>query len=182
MAYEFRQATVRQKGRGDPTFHLEVNPALPDLTREWTGEATSRFVMDVNGQRSHGVGSITVRHDGQGAAVLVQGEKPWWVKARPFAARVRRLETAVSRWRAAESPMEAKRCCPRPVRRRCPNSSQPLQQAEQSPHAGDGLGHQRTHIEVVSVIGDAMVEAKMGHPLDAHVSRIGFASERHAPW
>jgi hypothetical protein len=83
-SYEFRSATVEQKGRHDPTFHIEVNPALPDLSRAWKGETLSRFVLDVNGQRSHGVGHIRASSTENGAHVHVEGEKPWWVKARPF--------------------------------------------------------------------------------------------------
>lgn len=88
-AWEFRRAEVWQLGREAPVFGLQVEPALPDLSRAWTGVAESRFVMDVGTQASHGTGRIRVTGDGDAVELQVLGEAPWWVRERPFRSRIR---------------------------------------------------------------------------------------------
>jgi len=66
-------------------FRIRFRPALPDLRRKFRGRSTSRFVMDVGGERNHAVGEVVVRSrdDGKsGAQVKLRRLAPDWVASR----------------------------------------------------------------------------------------------------
>jgi len=76
--------TVEQHGRPEPVFELYFHPALPDVRRQFSGDVTSRFRMDVNGQRGHGVGDVVVSWVENVVQLKVNGQAPWWLAQRPM--------------------------------------------------------------------------------------------------
>jgi hypothetical protein len=87
---ELSQVQVFQHGVKNPTLHLQIQPALPDLRRPFEGELRSQFVMDVNGQRGHGTGTITATWvDAQTVRMTVTPTEPWWLADRPMESIIR---------------------------------------------------------------------------------------------
>jgi hypothetical protein len=87
---ELSQVQVFQHGVKNPTLNLQIQPALPDLRRHFEGEISSQFVMDVNGQRGHGTGTITATWvDTQTVRVTVTPTEPWWLADRPMESIIR---------------------------------------------------------------------------------------------
>jgi len=85
---------VQQHGLSEPTFQLQIRPALPDLSRPFDGQFTSRFVMHVNGQQGHGLGTITTEwSDSNTVALHFIPEAPFWLSDRPMKTIVRFSET-----------------------------------------------------------------------------------------
>jgi hypothetical protein len=81
---ELVYAKVEQFGREVPVFELFLQPALPDLSRPFEGEAESSFRMDINGQRGHGTGTIRTLWDDDQVEVEIISEAPWWLADRPM--------------------------------------------------------------------------------------------------
>ena len=80
---------VRQHGVDEPVFSLRLSPALPDLRRPFTGSATSRFRMDVGGQRGHGTGRIEARWlDADTVQLRLIPTAPDWLVDRPMRTRI----------------------------------------------------------------------------------------------
>ena len=68
--------------QGNTPFRVTFAPALPDARRKFDGTVTSRFVMDVGGQRNHATGSVTSSwKDGRFEASWTSTE-PWWMAER----------------------------------------------------------------------------------------------------
>ncbi len=88
-ARELTELTVTQWGRTDPPAHVVLSPALPDLSRRFEGTHTSRFVVDVNGQRGHARGRLEASWGEDGPQLLLIPEAPWWVTDRPMRTTVR---------------------------------------------------------------------------------------------
>lgn len=65
-----------------PMVRVVFEPALPDLTRAFTGEVTGRFVIDTNGQQAHAVGRYVASSTGQEGRLALRPEAPWWVTDR----------------------------------------------------------------------------------------------------
>jgi hypothetical protein len=87
-ALELTSAWVRQYAVAAETVHLQLAPALPDARRRWEGAAEGRFVVDVNGQPSHGVGRYEARWEGEEVVVRLIPEAPRWFAERPLEARI----------------------------------------------------------------------------------------------
>ena len=87
-AQELSSITIHQFGRETPTMEAHFNPALPDSTIAFSGTVTSRFVLDVNGQKSHGVGSITSSWQNNTATYQLSPKSPWWLADRPMTSTV----------------------------------------------------------------------------------------------
>lgn len=85
---ELVTVTVHQWGRGAPTFHLALQPALPDLRRGFEGQARSRFVVDVNGQENLAAGTMTASVVDGAPRLSMVPRAPWWVADRPMETRV----------------------------------------------------------------------------------------------
>ncbi len=83
-ALELSFAEVRQWGQPEVTTRFEVHPALPDLRRPFDGRYTGRFVLDVNGQQGHAVGTVEAWWDAEGAHLEVRPTAPWFVADRPM--------------------------------------------------------------------------------------------------
>ncbi len=88
-AYTFKdrelvEIKVAQLGRPSETFHMQFQPALPDLRRPFEGEARSRFVMHVAGQPGHGTGMVVIRSTGEQAELEVHPSAPHWLRSRPM--------------------------------------------------------------------------------------------------
>ncbi|MCP4442403.1 MAG: hypothetical protein GY810_26145 [Aureispira sp.] len=81
---ELQAAYVEQWNRPGESFRVNFYPALPDLRRKFKGAYTSKFVFDINGQKSHAIGSVTAQWDGEKAVLQITPEKPWWVTDRPL--------------------------------------------------------------------------------------------------
>jgi hypothetical protein len=81
-------AEVAQHGRDQPVFRASFSPALPDVRRTFEGVATSRFRMDVNGQRGHGTGRVEVEWVDGAVELRVIPTAPWWLESRPMVGRV----------------------------------------------------------------------------------------------
>ena len=88
-SWELWWAEVRQWGQPAPATHVEVHPCMPDLRRPFEGTWRGRFVIDVNGQQNHAVGTVEAWWEGDQPHVRVLPSDPWWAKARP-------LETVVT--------------------------------------------------------------------------------------
>ena len=88
-ALELTSAWVRQFGVAADTVYVQFDPAIPDVRRAWDEVATGRFVIDVNGQPSHGVGAYEARWDGDAVALRLLPEAPRWLVDRPMEARVK---------------------------------------------------------------------------------------------
>jgi hypothetical protein len=82
------RATVHQYGREDAVTDLWFDPALPDLSRSFEGQAASRFRMDINGQAGHGTGTLTTWWEGEVAHVALTPDAPRWLADRPMAGTV----------------------------------------------------------------------------------------------
>ena len=87
-AKELSSITIHQFDRETPVMEAHFSPSLPDSTVPFTGTVTSRFVLDVNGQRSHGVGSITASWANNTATYQLSPESPWWLANRPMTSTV----------------------------------------------------------------------------------------------
>ena len=83
-AHELVAMEAMQFARDLPATHIEVRPALPDMRRKFSGTHTSRFVVDVNGQRSHAFGRLEAWWDGDVAKVRMIPEEPYWTADRPM--------------------------------------------------------------------------------------------------
>ena len=83
-ARELASVTVTQWDDPTPTFHMALDPALPDLRRPFSGRAESRYVMDVNGQPSHAVGRLAASWQEGHVRVELIPEAPWWTADRPM--------------------------------------------------------------------------------------------------
>ena len=81
---ELFEIVVRQYERDQPPMRVRFNPALPDLRRSFTGAHSSRWVMDINGQASHAVGTLEARSGPAGASLSLKPTAPWWVADRPM--------------------------------------------------------------------------------------------------
>jgi len=87
---ELSSIQVFQHGVEHPTLALQIQPALPDLRRPFEGQIRSQFVMDVNGQRGHGTGTITATWvDPHTVRVAVIPTEPWWLADRPMESIIR---------------------------------------------------------------------------------------------
>jgi hypothetical protein len=81
-AIELANISVHQFGRGVPTAAIQISPPIPDLRRPFNGKHTSRYVIDVNGQRNHAVGTIEAWWSEAGPRVKVVPESPEWTAER----------------------------------------------------------------------------------------------------
>ncbi len=80
-----RRATVTQVGRDGPVTDLWCSPALPDLTRPFSGEISARFRLDIRDQRGQGSGTITAAWtDADTVTVRFLPDSPEWLAARPM--------------------------------------------------------------------------------------------------
>lgn len=75
---ELSDITVQQYGRGVPVVHVDINPALPDLRRPFSGSQESRYVIDVNGQGGYATGTIQTGWTTSGPTVKVIPDEPDW--------------------------------------------------------------------------------------------------------
>jgi hypothetical protein len=87
-ALELVSAHVSQYGQAAEPCHVVFRPAIPDLRRRFEGEVAGRFVVDVAGQPSHGVGAWRARWEGDSAVVELMPEAPAWFAERPMRATV----------------------------------------------------------------------------------------------
>jgi hypothetical protein len=87
---ELHRAEVLQWDRPSPTAVITFQPCLPDLRREFVGEAVSRWVLDVNGQEGHATGEARARASDGLATVDVNPDAPDWVASRPMRTTTRR--------------------------------------------------------------------------------------------
>ena len=86
---ELTKMTVQQHGVPNQTFELVIHPALPDLSRPFSGLAQSTFVMNVNGQRGHGTGVITAQWTADNTVtVSMRPTAPSWLTDRPMVSTV----------------------------------------------------------------------------------------------
>ena len=81
---ELQSVQVHQFGRDIPVFELFLQPALPDLSRPFSGQAESRFRMDINGQSGHGSGIIRATWNDDQVELQIIPEAPWWLADRPM--------------------------------------------------------------------------------------------------
>lgn len=79
-----QRVQVRQHGIETPTLVMYIEPALPDLRRQFKGVIRSQFRMDVNGQKGHGHGYIDASWDNGNAQITMIPTKPRWLSDRPM--------------------------------------------------------------------------------------------------
>ena len=58
--HELERIEIQQFNRPHPTMMLTFSPCLPDLRRRFSGRHCSRWVLDINGQLSHAIGTVEV--------------------------------------------------------------------------------------------------------------------------
>lgn len=85
---ELERVEVEQAGLEFPVVRAVFQPALPDLRRAFSGEARSRFVVDVAGQEGHGTGTTVARWEGDEAVLDMIPDAPSWFADRPMQTRV----------------------------------------------------------------------------------------------
>jgi hypothetical protein len=91
------RAEVRQVGRADPVFTMDVVPPLPDLRRRFEGELVSRFTMDVGEEKGHGCGTIAARwRDPSTIEVSLRPAEPRWLADRPMTTTIRYADGAAT--------------------------------------------------------------------------------------
>ena len=84
---------IEQHGRDIPVLRASFSPALPDVTRPFSGEAESTFRLDVNGQIGHGTGIVRARWADEHAVILeVEPTAPSWLLTRPMVGNIRYSE------------------------------------------------------------------------------------------
>ncbi|MGB1018050.1 MAG: hypothetical protein ACPGVH_03185 [Chitinophagales bacterium] len=66
-------------------FEINFFPALPDFRYYFEGKHTSEFIMDINGQKNHGKGTISAYWDTEKDLIIeINPTAPWWLKERPM--------------------------------------------------------------------------------------------------
>jgi len=91
-ALELVAVTVEQYGRNTPTMTMNISPALPDLRKPFNGRHSSRYVMDINGQRGYHVGTIEAYWTENGPKVKVVPEAPSWTEDRSMVTSIQYIE------------------------------------------------------------------------------------------
>lgn len=85
VAGEIDRMQAWQVGVDVPVTDITFSPALPDVRRLWIGPAESRFVVDIAGQKAHGVGRVETRWVGTDTVQMdVLPEAPAWFASRPI--------------------------------------------------------------------------------------------------
>ncbi len=80
---ELQNIRVEQYGRGTPVTAVTFNPPLPDYRwADFGGKRVSDFVIDINGQQSHGVGQIETAPGSTGPRLVVRPRAPKWTEDR----------------------------------------------------------------------------------------------------
>ncbi len=85
---ELSRAAVQLWNSKKPDFEIHFAPALADLRYKFEGKVQSRFIMDINGQKSHAIGEIEAFWTPQGPQLNIIPQKPWWVKDRPMQSQI----------------------------------------------------------------------------------------------
>ena len=79
------KVSVHQHGVSQPTLELLLHPVLPDVRRAFEGVHRSDFMLNVNGQEGHGVGTITAEWADDNRVILhITPSDPWWLADRPM--------------------------------------------------------------------------------------------------
>jgi hypothetical protein len=82
---ELDRALVLQAGQDTPVTEVLFQPSVPDLRRPFTGEYVSRFVVDIAGQKAHGIGELHCRWvDSNTVEVDMIPQQPRWFADRPM--------------------------------------------------------------------------------------------------
>ncbi len=81
---ELRSIQVIPWGQAVPATSITFSPALPDLRRPFNGKVTSKFVIDVGGQKGFAVGTAVASFGDAGAKVVLEPSAPEWAAARPL--------------------------------------------------------------------------------------------------
>jgi len=89
---EWQGAEIYQEGRDVPVLVVRLDRALPDLRRRFEGRATSNFVLDINGQPAHGIGTLTAYWTADGPVVEMDPTAPWWFADRPMRSSLRFID------------------------------------------------------------------------------------------
>ncbi len=87
-ALELEEIAVVQAGVAQPVTRVAFSPALPDLSRPFSGTAVSRWVIDVNGQSGHAIGQVRATADASGVTLDWLPLAPAWVADRPMRTRI----------------------------------------------------------------------------------------------
>lgn len=75
---ELADISVYQSGRPVPVVHVDINPAIPDLRRPFSGRAESSYVIDVNGQDGYATGRVEAWWSEGGPKVTFIPDAPEW--------------------------------------------------------------------------------------------------------
>jgi len=89
---ELVSVAVEQYGRSTPTMTMNISPALPDLRKPFNGRHSSRYVMDINGQRGYHVGTIEAWWTESGPKVKVVPESPSWTEDRSMVTTIQYID------------------------------------------------------------------------------------------
>ncbi len=85
---ELVHARVEQYARSVPVCDLHFSPALPDFRRPFSGRFSGRYVLDVNGQKSHATGVVEAQSGADGATLSLLPSAPRWTLDRPMQATI----------------------------------------------------------------------------------------------
>jgi hypothetical protein len=89
---ELTSVSVEQYGRATPTMVMSISPALPDLRKPFNGRHSSRYVMDINGQRGYAIGTIEAWWTESGPKVKVVPEAPSWTEDRTMVTTIQYID------------------------------------------------------------------------------------------
>jgi len=86
---EAYRARVRAWNGDHDACTVHFDPPLPDARARFAGAQESWFIIDVNGQRAHGLGRVRSQWDQGVMQLAVMPETPSWTTDRPLHSRVR---------------------------------------------------------------------------------------------
>ena len=83
--YLLQSATIQIWNYKEPAFKITFSPPLPDLRKKFEKTYESDFVMDINGQKNHGIGKVKCYwQDKDHVIVEIIPQQPWWIADRPM--------------------------------------------------------------------------------------------------
>lgn len=81
---EIKAASVQQWNSLHESFRIEFERPLPDLRYPFRDTFSTRFVLDIGTQKSHGIGRVETYWQDEQIVLNMIPTAPWWVADRPM--------------------------------------------------------------------------------------------------
>ena len=81
---EIKAASVQQWNSLHESFRIEFERPLPDLRYPFRDTFSTRFVLDIGTQKSHGIGRVETYWQDEQIVLKMIPTAPWWVADRPM--------------------------------------------------------------------------------------------------